>query len=182
MDAIIDRVNTFQLKMVPWVIHEIIEGNHTKYVKEALDGIFSGSSGLAHGMRYSVYCAEQIAYADRKLERQQQQLFPWYTGYAFNNVDHNICDCWKVKAGPPISKTPVYANIPTLIAIGDADPWCRPYYTRLIQKALPNSQLLIVRNNGHGARLAVKGIDFLKMFMDHPFQKIVSSIPEVVVE
>ncbi|WP_315815346.1 hypothetical protein [Paraflavitalea speifideaquila] len=47
---------------------------------------------------------------------------------------------------------------------------------------MPNAQIITVRNNTHGARLAVKGVDFLKMFIAHPYKKLVSPIPEVTVE
>jgi len=39
-----------------------------------------------------------------------------------------------------------------------------------------------VHNNGHGARLMVNGVDFLKMFIANPLKKLVSPIKEVVVE
>jgi pimeloyl-ACP methyl ester carboxylesterase len=182
LDAIIDRLNTAQLKTVPFVINEIIKGNHANYVREILDGIFAENTSLAHGMRYSVYCSEQIAYANKALVKKQEIILPWYAGYAFNNVDHEICECWNVKPGPPISKTPVYSKVPALIAAGDADPWCRPFYNTLIKRTMPNSQLLIVRNNGHGARLGMKGVDFVKMFMENPYRRIVSPLKEVMVE
>lgn len=182
MDAIIDRVNTHQLKSVPFVINELINGNHAMYVKEILDGIFSGNKSLSHGMRYSIYCSEQIAYSDKSLVKKQEALMPWYEGYSFNNVDHPICDCWKVKPAPPVVKTPVYSNVPAFIATGDADPWCRLFYNRLIKRTMPNARLMTVHNNGHGARFIVNGIDFLKMFMDDPYKKLVSPVKNVIIE
>jgi hypothetical protein len=164
------------------VINELINGNHAMYVKEQLDNIFSGNTTLSHGMRYSIYCSEQIAYADRSLVKKQETMMPWYKGYSFNNVDHPICDCWKVKPEPPVVKTPVYSNVPALIAAGDADPWCRLFYNRLIQRTMPNAQLMTVHNNGHGARFAVDGVDFLKMFMADPYRKLISPTKNVVIE
>ncbi len=182
LDAIIDRINTAQLKTVPFVIQELINGNHAVYIKEVLDNIFAGNRRLSHGMRYSIYCAEQILYSDKALVKKQETILPWFAGYRFNNVDHATCDCWEVKPGPAIAKTPVYSNVPALIAAGDADPWCRPFYNRLIKRTMPNSQLLIVHDNGHGAMLKVDGIDFVKMFLDNPYKKIVSPLKKVIVE
>ncbi len=182
LDAVMDRMNVGQLKMVPFVINELINGNHAAYVKEIVDNSFGGNKSLSNGMRYSVYCSGQIAYANRALVKKQDSLLPWFAGYPFNNVDHAICDCWKVKPEPPVAKTPVYSTIPALIAAGDADPWCRPFYNRLIKRTMPNSQLLIVHNQGHMPGLMVNGIDFLKMFMDNPYKKISSSTKDVVVE
>lgn len=182
LDAIINRITNWQLKRVPFVMNEIINGNHAPYVKEILNDVFSGNSSLSHGMRYSVYCTGQIAYADKALVQKQDALLPWFAGYPFNNVNHDICSCWKVKPEPAIAKTPVYSGIPALIAAGDADPWCRPFYNRLIKRTMPNAQLLIVHNNAHGARWMVDGVDYLKMFMADPYKKIVSGSKNVVVE
>lgn len=182
LDVVIERLTTDQLKTVPFVINELINGNHSAYVKQVLDQNFAGDESLSHGMRYSVYCSEQIAYADRVLIKKQESILPWFAGYPFNNVDHAICDCWKIKPEPTVAKTPVYSTIPALVSAGDADPWCRPFYNRLIKRYMPNSQLLLIHNRAHGAGFKVDSIDFIKMFLDNPYKKIISPIKEVVVE
>ncbi|NII26249.1 alpha/beta hydrolase [Pseudoflavitalea sp. X16] len=182
IDAVIDRINNWQLKTVPFVMNELINGNHAPYVKEKLNGIFNDNNSLSAGMRYSIYCSEQIAYANKALVKKQDTLLPWLAGHPFNNVNHAICDCWQVKPEPPVAKTPVYSNVPALLAAGDADPWCPPFYNRLIQRTMPNAQVLIVHNNGHGARVAMKGIDFVKLFFEAPYKKLVSPFKEVMVE
>jgi len=182
LDAVIDRMNASQLKTVPFVMNELISGNHAEYVKGVVDNSFAGDKSLSYGMRYSIYCSEQIAYADKALIKKQDSLLPWFAGYPFNNVDHDICDCWKVQPEPTVSKTPVYSTIPALIAAGDADPWCRPFYNRLIKRSMPNSQVLIVHDRGHLPGFMVNGIDILKMFMNDPYKKIISPSKDVVVE
>ncbi|HYE53716.1 MAG TPA: alpha/beta fold hydrolase [Chitinophagaceae bacterium] len=182
LDAVIGRINNRQLKTVPFVMNELIRGNHAPYVKEVLDGIFAGNNALSHGMRYSVYCSEQIAYSDEALVKKQDSLLPWLAGYPFNNVNHAICDCWKVKPEPKTVKTAVYSNIPVLLLTGLADPWCSPFYNRLVKRYMPNSQLLFMRNQAHGASFVVDGTDFLKMFMADPYRKIISNTKNVIVE
>lgn len=182
MDAVIDRLNTWQARSVPFVMTDIMNGNHAPYVKEQLDGVFNDNNALSAGMRYSIYCSEQIAYADKALVKKQDTLLPWLAGHPFNNVDHAICDCWQVKPEPPFAKTPVYSKVPALLAAGEIDPWCPPFYNRLIQRTMPNAQVLIVQNNGHIARVAMKGVDFLKLFLEAPYKKLVSPFKEVIVE
>lgn len=182
LDAVINRLNTSQVKTVPLVISELISGNHDKYVREVIDGYLAGNKSLSHGMRYSVYCSEQIAYSNKNLVKKQDTILPWLAGYPFNNVNHAICDCWKVKAVAPEAKIPVYSNIPALVAAGDIDPWCRPFYNRLIKRTIPNSQLLLFHNRGHVPGMAIRSADFVKMFMDDPYRKIMSPSKEVVVE
>ncbi|MGG9960233.1 alpha/beta fold hydrolase [Ferruginibacter sp. SUN106] len=182
LDAVINRINNSQLKTVPFVINELINGNHKKYITEVLDDNFSGNGNLSHGMRYSVYCSEQIAYANKALVKKQELMLPWLSGYPFNNVNHAICSCWNVKPEPPVAKTAVYSTIPALISAGDADPWCRPFYNRLIKRYMPNSQLLIIHNRAHGSGFGVDGIDFVKMFMENPYKKLISTSKNVIVE
>lgn len=181
-DAIIDQLNNHQLKSVPAAMLDLMQGNHTAYVYGQLNNVFSKYNHLAEGMRYSIYCSEQIAYADKQLIKKQDAVLPWFAAHPFNNVDHLICDCWKVMPEPAIAKTPVYSNVPALIVGGDADPWCRPFYNRVIQHTMPNAQVMTVHNNGHGARYYVNGVDFLEMFMKEPYKKLVSPIKEVTIE
>ncbi|WP_462248921.1 alpha/beta fold hydrolase [Ferruginibacter sp.] len=182
LDAVINRMNNWQLRTVPLVMTELINGNHQQYVKEILDDNFSGNKTLSHGMRYSVYCSEQIAYANTEMIKKQELLLPWLAGYAFNNVNHDICSCWKVIPEPAIVKKPVYSAIPALIVAGDADPWCRPFYNRLIKRYMPNAQLLIFHNKAHGPGYYADGIDFLKLFMEQPYKKMVAASVNVIVE
>lgn len=182
LDAVIDRINNEQLATVPFVISELIKGNHAPYIREILDGVFAGNGSLSHGMRYSIYCSEQIAYSDKALIKKQEELMPWFAGYSFNNVDHAICDCWKVKPEPAIVKTPVYSNVPVLVLDGDADPWCRPYYNTIIKRHMPNTQSLIIHNQAHGVSLMVDGVDYLKLFLGNPYGRIISQSKNVRVE
>lgn len=174
LDAILNRMNRWQIRTVPFVMNEIINGRHEVYVKEILDDVFKGNQKLSHGMRYSIYCSEQIAYARQELIKKQDTVLPWLAQYAFNDVDHVVCDCWKVKPEPVIAKTPVYSNIPALIAAGDIDPWCPPFYNRLIKRYMPNSQVLIVHDQGHIPSFFVNGVDYLVPFMQNPYKKLVA--------
>jgi pimeloyl-ACP methyl ester carboxylesterase len=182
LDAILNRLNRWQIRNVPFVMNEIVNGRHDVYVKEILDNLFKGNQGLSHGMRYSIYCSEQIAFARRELIKKQDSVVPWLAAYAFNDVDHAICDCWKVKPEPAIAKKPVYSRIPALITAGDVDPWCPPFYNRLIKRYMPNSQVIIVHDQGHIPSFFVDGVDYLKLFMENPYRKIVSASKGVKVE
>ncbi|MET4083955.1 pimeloyl-ACP methyl ester carboxylesterase [Pedobacter sp. UYP30] len=182
LDAVLDRLNSRQVSTVASVIIDIIESHHEQYVREVLDGAFEGDVSLSLGMRYSVYCTEQIAYADPKLEKQQSQVLPWLAGYRFNNVNHEICDCWQVKPEPKIAKQPIYSSIPALISGGDVDPDCRTFYNTLIKRYMPNSQLLIIHNKGHAPGFTVDGTDYVKLFLANPNQKLKSQSKNLIVE
>ena len=47
---------------------------------------------------------------------------------------------------------------------------------------MPNAQLLIIHNRAHGPGFGIDGIDFVKMLLDNPYKKIISTSKNVVVE
>jgi pimeloyl-ACP methyl ester carboxylesterase len=179
LDAIINKITNQDFQSVPAIMMDIVNGKHEKYVREVLDEKFSGNKALSYGMRLSVYCSEQIAFADQDLIKKQDNILPWLAGYPVNNVDEKICDCWKVKPEPRSAKTSVYSNIPALISMGDLDPWTRPIYSRLIKRTMPNSQLLMISGKAHGAGY---GQGYLGTFIQDPYKKLYSNGKNVVVE
>lgn len=182
LDAIIGRIDNNRLKSVPFVMNELIKGNHYEYISELLDGVFLGDPTRSLGMRYSVYCSGQIAYSDPQLIAMQDQILPWLSGYPFNNVNAEICDCWKVRNEGKEAKTPVYSTIPALISGGDADPWCRPFYNTLIKRYMPNAQVILIHNRAHGAGFGANGFDYLEEFMADPFKKLKSRSNNVIIQ
>lgn len=182
IEAIVNRLTTNQVKEVPRVIVDLISGKHKSYIEKVLDESFMGNTAIALGMRYSVYCSEQLAYSNPSLEKQEEKLFPWLAGYRFNNVDHTIAKIWAVKPVPKAMKSAFSAKVPALISAGTIDPWCRPFYNQAIKRYLPNSQLLIIQNRGHGAGFNVDGYDYLATFMHSPYQKIESKSKNLIIE
>ena len=161
-----------ELKNIPFFIRQIISGNHLPFMRHYFDDIFSRVEN-ANGMRYSVYCSEQIAYANEQVIKKENQIFPWLAGYHFNSVNHEICRCWQVPAENPIVKSPVLSNIPALLGAGDTDPWCRPIFNDWIHHFLPNSQRLLFTNKTHGPILSTRdGDQLLARFLADPYQKI----------
>jgi len=175
IDVLVDKLSSNrELKNVPYIITQIIAGNQKGYMKEYFDGVFSAGISSA-GMRYSMYCSEQINYADQKVIDKQKTMFPYFAGYHFNDVDHPICNCWNVKSVDPVAKTPVYSHLPVLLSSGDTDPYCRPYYNDLIHHYMPNSQRLLFIDKTHGPLLNTReGDELLAAFLAHPFSPVVA--------
>ncbi|RXK86075.1 alpha/beta fold hydrolase [Filimonas effusa] len=180
--TIANRMNAGQVRTVPFVISELISGHHKNYVTEILDEQFSGDKQLSLGMRYSFYCSEQIQYTNPRLEQQQFNLLPWFSGSKFNNVDQPACNCWQVTPEPNTTKEPLYSNIPAIISAGDIDPWCRPFYNRLIKRYMPNSQLLTIHDRGHAPGYTVDKVDYLDLFMKDPYKKLTPQSKNIIIE
>ena len=173
IDFLMDMLSSnAELKNIPFFITQIISGNHLPYMRHYFDGIFSRGDN-ANGTRYSVYCSEQIAYADEQVIKKENQIFPWLAGYHFNNVNHAVCRCWEVPAENPVVRAPVLSNIPALLGSGDTNPWCRPVFNDWIHHFLPNSQRLLFTDKTHGPILSTRDGDLLlAKFLDNPFQKL----------
>ena len=182
LDAVVSRLNSQQAATVPGVIRDILRGRHRPYVREQVDQAFAGDPALSLGLRYSIWCSEQLAYADPALGRQQARVVPWLAGYPFNNVTPAMCRCWSVKPAAPAAKAPVYSDVPVLLTAGGLDPWCRPFYNQLLQRTLPNSQGLLFPNRGHAPGYGAAGVDYAELFLAHPGRKLQSASPEVRVE
>jgi hypothetical protein len=135
--------NTLQdasaIKNVPFMITEMIKGNHARYIQKKLDDIFNRNIAPS-GMRMSVYCSDQAAFHSEEVIEELWQLYPFLKGYHINDVYKAFCDCWKV---PPIAvrtKQPFYSNKPVLIGDGEMDPACSPMYMSMIRHYMPNAQ------------------------------------------
>jgi pimeloyl-ACP methyl ester carboxylesterase len=178
LDAVFNRMSNSGYQRVPEVIEDLVNRNHDKYIVEVLKGKFSGDKSLSYGMRLSIYCSEQIAYSDLAKVKEQDKILPWLAAYPFNNVNHQICDCWKVKPAPAYIKTPVYSTIPALATAGTLDPWTRPFYNRLIKRTMPNTQILIMKDKAHGAGFG----NALDKFIANPYSQLSSTSKNVVVE
>ena len=175
IDVLVDKLSSNrELKNIPYIITQLMGGNQKGYMKEYFDDVF-GAGPSTDGMRYSMYCSEQINYADQNVINKQNVMFPYFAGYHFNNVDHPVCDCWKVSSVDPIAKTPVYSHLPVLLSSGDTDPYCRPYYNDLIHHYMPNSQRLLFVDKTHGPLLNTReGDQLLAAFLAHPYSPVVT--------
>lgn len=176
-------VNAFydqaHIKDIPYLLTQLMQGNHQPYIKEVLDNIFNGSNGPS-GMRMSVYCADQTAYHKESILRQVYGPYPYMKGYHINDVYKEMCDCWKV---PPIqaqTKQPFYSNKPILLADGDMDPACRPLYIDMIHHYMPNSLRLLYLNRSHMVLGGSVGNGFIRDFLNNPYKKIESRDKNII--
>lgn len=176
-------VNAFydqsHIKDIPYLITQLIQGNHQPYIKEVLDNIFNGSNGPS-GMRMSVYCADQTAYHEESILQQVYGPYPYMKGYHINDVYREMCDCWKV---PPIhaqTKQPFYSTKPVLLADGEMDPACRPLYIDMIHHYMPNSQRLLYLNRSHMVLGGAIGNGFIRDFLNNPLKKIETASKDII--
>jgi pimeloyl-ACP methyl ester carboxylesterase len=169
-----------RIKDVPFLITDIIAGNHHPYIKDMLDHMFRNGVGPS-GMRISVYCADQTAYHSEAILQQFYDTYPYLAGYHINDVYKEMCDCWK---SPPISATtkqPFFSDKPVLLAAGLFDPACRPLYIDMIHHYMANSQRLLFMERSHMTLGGKEGDEIVRKFLENPFAKIESRNKVIVV-
>lgn len=169
------------LKNIPFIVSDMINGNHQKYIKGFLDGIFN--NGGPSGMRMSVYCSDKMAYARDAIIKQQYELYPYMAGatYYVNDVYRSMCDCWNV---PPIAaetKMPFYSKVPVLLGAGDTDPATRPIYNDMLHHFMPNSQRILFKGRSHCPTMRIDGDKFIGEFLNNPHKKLVSTDKDILV-
>lgn len=179
LDAVVGAMlNGTTLKDAPFIISEIIKGNHQPYVQRYLDNVFNRNIA-PDGMRMLVYCADQTAYHNEAIIQQLYQLYPYMAGYRINDVYKAMCDCWKAPPVKPVTKQPFYSSKPVLIADGEMDPACRPLYMGLIRHYMPHAQCFLFLNRSHGVGGKTM-FEMTQQFIDNPYRKIVSGDLQVL--
>lgn len=179
LDVIVHKMlDHTKIKEVPFIITEMIKGNHAFYIKSKLDDIFNKKQA-PDGMRISVYCADQSAYNRQDVIDQLYKTYPYMAGYHINDVYKAICDCWQVPHVKQTTKQPFYSNKPVLLGDGEMDPACRPLYIDMIHHYMPNSQRLLFINRSHG--VGGKGFyEITQQFIDNPYKKIESNSKDII--
>jgi pimeloyl-ACP methyl ester carboxylesterase len=167
-----------QRRDVAYMITEMIKGHHSLYVKNKLDNVFNKNQA-PDGMRMSVYCADEAAYHSEEVIRQLYQVYPYMAGYHINDVYKAVCDCWEVPPVNPVAKQHFYSATPVWVGDGEMDPGCRPGYMDQIHHYMPNTQRFLFINKAHG--VGGKAMtQLVRAFLEHPYQKVTSSDPDII--
>jgi pimeloyl-ACP methyl ester carboxylesterase len=169
-----------RIKDVPFLVTDIIAGNHYPYIKEVLDHMFRNGVGPS-GMRISVYCADQTSYHSEAILQQFYEAYPYLAGYHINDVYKEMCDCWKSPPINPITKQPFFSDKPVLLAAGTFDPACRPIYIDMIHHYMANSQRLLFTQRSHMALGGKEADEIVRRFLENPFKKIESPNKNIIV-
>ena len=131
----------------PLKIQGVINGDYTPlkdYAESKLQPDF-----YSLGMRYSVWCREEIPFENRSKIAAQSNLFPKLKGYEVQSLP-DVCRIWKLPSAQKIENEPVKSNIPTFIMAGEYDAYTPPEWGKLTAANLKNSFFVEVPWVGHG--------------------------------
>lgn len=117
-------------------------------VRARAEGLFDDD---AEAMYYAVECAEEVAFSDAAdAARRVAELplpFDFLTTDVLSILD--ACRTWNVDVGPPGTRDPVIADVPTLLLSGGFDPITPPTLADEAARSLPRSHVFVFPTRGH---------------------------------
>jgi pimeloyl-ACP methyl ester carboxylesterase len=151
---------------IPWIPYLIDEAGHGRYPEVSIFAVPDRST-RAPGMRYSVWCREEMAFESLEEALALAADLPLVFGDAFaDTYDWAICASWQAGIAEPIENSAVTSDVPTLVLSGRYDPVLPPTWGRLAAETLAHSFVYEFPNVAHGAmrsdRCALEiGLQFL---------------------
>jgi hypothetical protein len=177
--AVVDFVyglleDTDALPDIPYIIDTLASGKYDplisfkRFAEQKLT-----SEGFVWGMRYSVWCREEMPFQDVRKIRGQLAKYKDLRGFGIQSTFPEICKVWNVPAAGRIENTSVKSNIPALIFSGEYDPDTPPAWGKLVSTWFPNSHFYKVKNTSHGVlfgnRCAI--VDVAPSFLNDPMKR-----------
>lgn len=173
VSAVYDQLHDSDaIPLLPRFIADLAAGRRSELARILEPG--SGVSTLSRGLRYSVWCAEEMPFEDA--QRVALQTSP---GFALGGIDERaasveLCRAWNVAAAPPIENEPVRTEIPALIFAGEFDPDTPPAWGRQLLESMPRAYYVELRGQSHGAGFHPCGREITAAFLSDP-----ASVPAV---
>lgn len=151
----------------PYVIHKAFNGTFVEQFKRYAGDKLNGSF-YSWGMRYSVWCSEEMPFENKKKIADQSNKYPRLRGFEVMALP-DICSVWRVRPAKPETNTPVFSNIPTLVLAAQYDAYTAPDWGRAASNRLKNSFFFEVPWAGHGPAFSVNCVrDMIADFFDNP--------------
>lgn len=157
--------NASAIAHIPMFVNQTFKGDYETFKRYAGAKLFT-NDGI--GMRYSVWCGEEIPFEDMRKIRAQSTLYPKLRGYEVMSLP-DICSVWRVPSAKPIENKPVRSDIPTMVITSEYDAYTPPVWGRLIARNLNNSFLFEFPWVGHGAATSMPcAREMIANFFDDP--------------
>jgi pimeloyl-ACP methyl ester carboxylesterase len=159
---LIDTGDTGSLPDLPRLMDQIARRDATAlrpYIERIL-----GAKGYAWGMRYSVWCGEEVSSVSGGVspnggEKDKSKksggssdktaMPPILASLDLSTVATDVCRVWAVPPVPKRYTTPVRSKIPTLLIAGEYDPYTPARWATIASNTLPKSRVVTVRGMGH---------------------------------
>jgi len=154
----------------PYVIHQAFTGNLVDQFKRYSGDKLTGSF-YSWGMRYSVWCSEEMPFENMSAIRAQSSKYSGLKGYEVMALP-DTCSVWKVKPAKPVANQSVISNIPTLVLAAQYDAYTDPAWGKAVADRLKNSYFFEIPWAGHGPAFSVPCVGaMIADFFDEPTKR-----------
>lgn len=126
----------------------VSNGNFKPLQNYANDKLSSSSNSL--GMRYSVWCREEMPFQNVKKIAEQSTKYADLMGYVVQTLP-SVCSVWNLPKANALENKAVKSDIPTLIIAGEYDAYTPPDWGKQTAKNLKNSYFIELPWLAHGA-------------------------------
>lgn len=141
--------STGSLQAIPWTIDAISKHNYEPlkaYAENALT-----SSGFIWGMRYSVWCTEEMPFQSQRKISEMVKRYPNLRGFSIQGTFPQICKVWNVPAAEPVENDMVRIPVPVLVFGGEFDPDTPPDWGQKVASWSEKGYFFKVKSTSHQA-------------------------------
>ena len=150
----------------PYIIHQVFQGNYANFKSYTNEKLSSSPYSL--GMRYSIWCGEEMPFENRRKIAAQSVKYSKLKGYEVMSLP-DICSVWRVSAAKAIENKAVKSDIPTLVITAEYDAYILPEWGEQTAKNLKNSFLFETPWVGHGPAFNTPCLrEMIADFFDNP--------------
>lgn len=167
VDAIYNALHDERaIPYVPLIIDNAAAGRYDEL--RSLVKSNQGPSSFTWGMRYSVWCAEEMPFENAALVKEQVAPSLGLGGIDERTTRPEVCRAWNVKPAPAVENEPVRSDVPVLIFAGEFDPDTPPDWGRQQLESLSNARYVEMRGRSHGAGFSRCGGEIAAAFLRAP--------------
>ena len=167
VDAIYAALHDVQaIPRIPSIVADAAAGRH-----QALAALVKGNQGpssFAWGLRYSVWCAEEMPFEDPARIASQVSPARGLGGIDEGAATPEECRAWSVAPADAVENTPVASDVPVLVFAGEFDPDTPPSWGRGLLETMLNARYVELRGRSHGAGFSACGGAIAQAFLREP--------------
>jgi pimeloyl-ACP methyl ester carboxylesterase len=155
-----------QIPQVPRIITSAAAGDYTRLTELVKNN--QGPSSFAWGLRYSVWCADEVPFQRPEVVEAQHLPAMGLGGIDESGASAAECRAWNVSPAATIQDEPVRSDVPALILAGEFDPDTPPDWGRQLLETMPKAVFVELRGGSHGAGFSPCGGEITRAFLRAP--------------
>jgi pimeloyl-ACP methyl ester carboxylesterase len=165
--AVYDKLHDDEaIPLLPRFIADIAAGRYDELRRLLVPA--QGSSTVALGLRYSVWCAEEMPFQNAERVARQTSAAFGLGGLDERAATVELCRAWNVPPANPVANEPVRSEVPALVFAGEFDPDTPPDWGRQLLESMPRAFYVELRGQSHGAGFHPCGREIAKAFLRAP--------------